>query len=104
MGPDTLIKLANEKTYKSLSYCCNIIKSLKAKYTVPYACDLGYLGDKFHINLIHRRNKKDLVEMIKKKKIKTKPNILFLGDTINISGAIYFNKKIKKKKCPIQIH
>ena len=48
-----------KKTYKSLSYCCNIIKSLKAKYTVPYACDLGYLGDKFHINLIHRRNKKD---------------------------------------------
>ncbi len=94
---DTLVKLANEKTHKSLSYCCNIIKSLKAKYTVPYACDLGYLGDKFHINLIHRRNKKDLVKMIRKKKIKTKPKILFPGDTINLSGAINFNQKVKKE-------
>ncbi len=94
---DTLIKLANEKTYKSLSYCCKIIKSLKAKYTVPYACDQGYLGDKFHMNLIHTRNKKDLLEMIKKKKIKTKPHILFPGDKVNISGKVNFSKKRKKE-------
>ena len=57
-----------KKLINLLVIAVTLSKSLKVKYTVPYACDLGYLGDKFHINLIHRRNKKDLVEMIKKKK------------------------------------
>ena len=78
---DTLIKLANEKIQKSLNYCSSIVKSLKPKFTIPYACDLGYLGEKFHINLIHRNNKQDLVKTLKKKKIKTKPVVLNPGDT-----------------------
>ena len=65
---DTLIKLSNEKIQKSLNYCSNIVKSLNPKYTIPYACDLGYLGEKFHINLIHRHNKEELVKILKKKK------------------------------------
>ena len=75
---DTLIKLANDKISKSLNYCTNIIKNLNPKYVIPYACDLGYLGEKFHINLIHRHNKEDLVKLVKYKKIKNKTyNIKF---------------------------
>ncbi len=83
---DTLIKLSNEKIKKSLNYCSDIVRSLKPKYTIPYACDLGYLGEKFHINLIHRHNKQDLVKILKKKKIQTNPVILNPGDWIKLSG------------------
>jgi len=87
---DTLIKLANEKIQRSLNYSSNIVKSLNPKYTVPYASDLGYLGDKFHINLIHRNNKQDLIKILKKKKIKTKPFVLNSGDYIKLT-----NNKVK---------
>ena len=82
---DTLIKLSNEKIHRSLNYCSDIVKFLKPKFTIPYACDLGYLGDNFHINLIHRNNKHDLIKTLKKRKIKTRSEILSSGDTINIS-------------------
>ena len=57
---DKLIKLSKQKLNSSLEYCYKICNHLKPKYVVPYACDLGYLGDKFHINLIHSHNKIDL--------------------------------------------
>lgn len=98
----TLIKLAKEKIKKSLNYCSKIVKYLKPKYTIPYACDLGYLGDQFHINLIHRHNKSDLVNVLKLKKIKTIATILNPGDwikfknnkiNINNSNAKQFDKE-----------
>ena len=89
---DTLIKLSNEKIQKSLNYCSNIVKLLKPKYSVPYACDLGYLGELFHINLIHRHNKEDLIKILNKKKIKTKSLILNPGDYVKFT-----KKKIKFK-------
>lgn len=92
---DTLIKLANEKILKSLNYCAKTVKNLNPKYVVPYACDIGYLGDKFHINLIHRHNKEDLAKIIKTKKIKSKPVILNPGDYIDLSKKV--NIKIKNK-------
>jgi UDP-MurNAc hydroxylase len=82
---DTLIKLSNEKIDRSLNYCSDIVKFLKPKFTIPYACDLGYLGDNFHINLIHRNNKHDLIKRLKKRKIKTRSEILNSGDSIYIS-------------------
>ena len=94
---DTLIKLANDKIYKSLNFCTNIIKNLNPKYVIPYACDLGYLGEKFYINLIHRHNKEDLVKLVKSKKLKTKPIILNSGDNIDISNKFKLNLKNKLK-------
>ncbi len=94
---DTLIKLANDKISKSLNYCTNIIKNLNPKYVVPYACDLGYLGEKFHINLIHRHNKEELVKLVKSKKLKTKALILNSGDNIDISNKFKLNLKNKLK-------
>ena len=94
---DTLIKLANDKIYKSLNFCTNIIKNLNPKYVIPYACDLGYLGEKFYINLIHRHNKEDLVKLVKSKKLKTKPIILNSGVNIDISNKFKLNLKNKLK-------
>jgi hypothetical protein len=94
---DTLIKLSNEKIDRSLNYCSDIVKFLKPKFTIPYACDLGYLGDNFHINLIHRNNKHDLIKRLKKRKIKTRSEILNSGDSIYISkDKVKF--KLKKNK------
>ena len=92
---DTLIKLANEKISRSLNYCSKIVKSLNPKYVVPYACDVGYLGEKFHINLIHRHNKEDLIKMLKVKKIKSKPLILNPGDSIKLLKTIKIDIKNK---------
>lgn len=98
---DTLIKLANEKIKKSLNYCSSIVKSLNPKYTVPYACDLGYLDELFHINLIHRNNKEELVKILKKKKIKTKSFVLDPGDFVKFSSnkiKIKFNNTRRYSK------
>ncbi len=78
----TLIKLGKQKIQSSLNYCAEIVRNLKPRYAIPYACDLGYLGEKFHINLIHTHNKSDLIKCLKNKKIKTKPLILNPGDHI----------------------
>ena len=68
---------------------------MRPKYVVPYACDVGYLGEKFHINLIHRHNKEDLIKTLKLKKIKSKPLILNPGDSIKLSKTI--KVEIKEK-------
>lgn len=94
---DTLIKLANQKIKKSLNFCSRVIKDLNPKYVVPYACDLGYLGEKFHINLIHRHNKEELIKMVKSKMLKSKPLLLNSGDTIDISNKFKLKQKIKSK-------
>ena len=92
---ETLIKLGKEKINKSLDYCSEIVRHLKPKYVIPYACDLGYLGDQFHVNLIHTHNKNDLANMIKKKNLKSKPIVLNPGDNIKMNGT--FKKQINYK-------
>jgi hypothetical protein len=88
---DTLISLGKQKIKNSLNYCSEIVRNLKPKYTIPYACDLGYLGEKFHINLIHTHNKNDLAKVLKKKKIKTEPIILNPGDYIKYNKNLSVN-------------
>ena len=88
---ETLISLGKQKLNQSLDYCFKMITNLKPKYVVPYACDLGYLGEKFHINLIHTHNKKDLKEKLIKKKSKIKTIIMGSEDYLKINGSIKFN-------------
>lgn len=88
---ETLISLGKQKLNQSLDYCYKMITNLKPKYVVPYACDLGYLGEKFHINLIHTHNKKDLKEKLIKKKSKIKTIIMGSEDYLKINGSIKFS-------------
>ena len=88
---ETLLKLGKQKIQSSLNYCSEIVKNLNPKYTIPYACDLGYLGEKFHINLIHTHNKSDLIKFLKNKKIKTTPIILNPGDHIKYEKKLQVN-------------
>ena len=57
-----------------------LISALQPKYTIPYACDIGYLGNQFHMNLIHTHDKEQLSNFVKSKKIKTKVIVLESGD------------------------
>lgn len=88
---ETLISLGKQKLNQSLDYCFKMITNLKPKYVVPYACDLGYLGEKFYINLIHTHNKKDLKEKLIKKKSKIKTIIMGSEDYLKINGSIKFS-------------
>ena len=88
---ETLILLGKQKLNQSLDYCYKMITNLKPKYVVPYACDLGYLGEKFHINLIHTHNKKDLKEKLIKKKSKIKTILMGSEDYLKINGSIKFS-------------
>ena len=88
---ETLISLGKQKLNQSLDYCYKMITNLKPKYVVPYACDLGYLGEKFHINLIHTHNKKDLKEKLIKKKSKIKTILMGSEDYLKINGSIKFS-------------
>lgn len=88
---ETLISLGKQKLNQSLDYCFKMITNLKPKYVVPYACDLGYLGEKFHVNLIHTHNKKDLKEKLIKKKSKIKTIIMGSEDYLKINGSIKFS-------------
>ena len=54
-----MVKLGKIKKGKSLNYSYNLIKNLKPKYLVPYACDIASLGKNFYANFIHNNNKKD---------------------------------------------
>jgi hypothetical protein len=92
---ETLLRLGKQKIQSSINYCSKIVKNLKPKITVPYACDLGYLGEKFYINLLHAHNKKDLIKFLKKKKIKTRGIVLNPGDYIKYSSVL--NIKIINK-------
>ena len=85
---NTLIKLSKQKLEKSLQYCYRICSLLRPKYVVPYACDLGYLGEKFHVNLIHTHNKIDLKKKLEKKKSKIQTFIMKSGDKLNINGKV----------------
>ena len=85
---NTLIKLSKQKLEKSLQYCYRVCSLLRPKYVVPYACDLGYLGEKFHVNLIHTHNKIDLKKKLEKKKSKIQTFIMKSGDKLNINGKV----------------
>ena len=89
------IEESKKKNLRAMEYSAKISKNLGANYTIPYACDMGYLGDKFHLNLIHSHDKTEYLKVLKKKKITTKPLILNSGDFLKKD-----KNKIKIKKTP----
>lgn len=94
---DDLIYLSKNKNRNSLEYCTKLISALQPKYTIPYACDIGYLGNQFHINLIHTHDKEQLSNFVKSKKIKTKVIVLESGDKIKNYKKIKIEKNNNKE-------
>ena len=96
MKRQEMIKLGKMKKNKSLEYSYNLIKNLKPKYLVPYACDIASLGKNFYANFIHNNNKKDFKKFITKKKLDTESIILNPGNYIHFKKNDFIKKNISK--------
>ena len=57
MPAEQMIERAKQKRDKSIAYALDVTRALGAKAVVPYASDLCYLGQLFHINALHRHDK-----------------------------------------------
>ncbi len=82
--PEVLLRLAKEKSYRSYDMAIDLIKQLKAKHVIPYACDLCYLGDLYYINEFHRRSKRDFVDYYLTKGLDSYPYLMGPGDIIGV--------------------
>lgn len=95
MSLEEKIKELNKKTLNSMDYSANICKRLSANYTIPYACDLAHMGKNFFLNFIDPGDKKNYLNYLTTKKLKTKGVILNSGDCI-----IKKDKKVVINKTP----
>jgi len=59
------MKLAREKQMSSIKYSTKLLKLLKAKTAVPYACDLCYFGDLYFANELHMSDKEKYANYVK---------------------------------------
>jgi len=92
--PRLMKKLAKNKENNSLKYVSKIAKNLNSKLNIPYANDLCYLGDLFYLNHLHSFDKKNFIDFLSRKKIKSL--IMSPGDKIKIFNRKIVNKKISK--------
>ena len=98
MTKKEMVRLGAKKKKSSLDYSYNLVKKLKPKYLVPYACDIATLGKNFYANFIHNNNKKDFQKFISKKRLKTKSFILNPGNFIKLNDDKGIESKITKYK------
>ena len=63
--PKTMMKLAEKKQMSSIKYSTELMKLLKAKTAIPYACDLCYFGDLYFANELHMSDKEKYANYVK---------------------------------------
>ena len=63
-----MIKGSQLKKIRALKYSTDITKIINPKFVIPYASDIGYMGENFYANFISSQNKNDFKEFIKKEK------------------------------------
>ena len=102
---EKMIKGSQLKKIRALKYSTDITKIINPKFVIPYASDIGYMGENFYANFISSQNKNDFKEFIKKRKIKSKVKIMTPGDYLQlknnywkfkITNYEYSNEIIKK--------
>ncbi|MEQ8390856.1 MAG: MBL fold metallo-hydrolase [Thalassospira sp.] len=64
---DTVIEKAEQKRTNSREYALKIAEAMKPTYAVPYASDLCYLGELFHINILHHHDKEAYLSELTKR-------------------------------------
>jgi hypothetical protein len=92
LDKNTMHKASIRKRERSHNMAINYAKFLNAKFIVPYACDQIQYGELYYANELHRGNKKEFGQLLKKEtKNKIKPIILESCDKIFLK-----NNKISK--------
>ena len=79
------IQFAKEKTSRSMEQSYKIVKNLNPRLLIPYASDLGYMGNNFDKNFIQDNNKNQYLKYLKSKKIKSRLSILNPKDELIIN-------------------
>jgi hypothetical protein len=95
MKKKILLEQAKIKNNKSLNLCLNILRKLKPKNVIPYACDTSYLGENFKVNYIHTHDKRLLIQFLKKNKFKSNFLIMNPGDYFKSRNNKLFTKITK---------
>ena len=63
--PKIMMKLAEKKQMSSIKYSTELMRLLKAKTAIPYACDLCYFGDLYFANELHMSDKEKYANYVK---------------------------------------
>ena len=79
------IQFAKEKNNKAMEQSYKIVKNLNPRALIPYASDLGFVGNNFDKNFIQNVNKNQYLKYLKSKKIKSKMSILNPRDELTIN-------------------
>jgi hypothetical protein len=107
LNKHTMYKASIKKRERSHTMAINYAKLLHPKYVVPYACDQIQYGELYYANELHRGNKKEFSQLLKKEtKNKIKPIILESCDKVFLQNnkinkltinKIAYTKNIEKK-------
>lgn len=82
-SPDEYDELYLGKKNNSMEYCYKISEALKAKYVIPYATDICYLGQLYFANDIQGYSKTEFKAFYERKR--NKSNVVLMGPGDDIS-------------------
>ncbi len=81
---DTMLRLANEKSSRSINYSLDVVTALKARRVIPYASDLCYFGELYFANDLHRSDKRNFERAARSRGYDFETLLMGPGDTLDI--------------------
>tara|TARA_Y100000741_G_scaffold364439_1_gene355456 strand:- start:437 stop:1726 length:1290 start_codon:yes stop_codon:yes gene_type:complete len=90
--PKTMMKLAEKKQMSSIKYSTELMRLLKAKTAIPYACDLCYFGDLYYANELHMSDKEKYANYVKQTIPDSEVIIMNPDDEIEINDGKIITK------------
>lgn len=67
LDPETMIEKARRKRESAHDHALGVVAGIAPRYVVPYASDLCYLGELFHVNSLHHDDKAGFLEKVSAK-------------------------------------
>ncbi|MBN4016349.1 MBL fold metallo-hydrolase [Rhodospirillaceae bacterium AH-315-P19] len=87
MPAEQVIARAQAKRERSIAYALDVTRAMKAKAVVPYASDLCYLGNLYHINALHHHDKAAFLTEVAEKLPTTEGIRMTPGDWLKLEGG-----------------
>lgn len=84
---DTMLRLAKEKSMRSVNYSLDVVTELKARRVIPYASDLCYFGDLYFANDLHRSDKRKFERAAQDRGCNFETLLMGPGDTLDVVGG-----------------
>ncbi|MBO6805962.1 MBL fold metallo-hydrolase [Thalassospira sp.] len=93
---NTVIQKAEQKRANSREYALRIAEAIRPKYAVPYASDLCYLGELFHINILHHHDKEAYLSELSKRNLGVEGIRMGPDDCLEIVNGTVIDRSIGK--------